>query len=104
MGILISDHRSTVDPTGTRDGKLEEWDTLSCPHCQAVIKVLILGPTRKKIDSPGECDFCRKPICRTCAARLIATEMCPGEMRANIRRALENRRAGDRVYSILGAR
>ncbi len=104
MGILISDHRSTVDPTGTKDGKLEEWDTVSCPHCQAVIKIKVLGPSRKKIDSPGECDFCKRPICHACAARLAVTEVCPGEMRANIRRALERRRAGDRIYSIMGAK
>jgi len=104
MGILISDHRSVADPSGTKDGKLEEWDTLSCPHCQAVIKVLICGPTRKRVDSPGECDYCKRPVCRTCAVRLAATEVCPGEMRAIVRRAWEGLQRADRIYSIMGSR
>ncbi len=102
MGILISDHRDVADPTGTKDGKLEEWDTLACPHCQAVIKVLICGPTRKRIDSPGECDWCKRPVCWACADRLMATGRCPGEMRAIIRRAWEGQRAEQRIYSIMG--
>lgn len=87
MGYLLIDHRSTVDPTGTRDGVLFECDTVSCPHCQSVIKKVVTGPCRTKIDSPGECDHCRKPICRDCAARLQANEICPGEMKDNIDRA-----------------
>lgn len=87
MSYLLIDHRHTVDPTGTRDGVLQEWDCLHCPHCQAVIKKDIHGPCRTTVDSPGECDYCKKPVCHSCAARLIASEVCPGEMRVNIDRA-----------------
>jgi len=92
------DHRSTCDPTGTKDGKLEEWDTKSCPHCQAVMRVQIVGPTRKKIDSPGECTYCNKPICRACARQLIVSDVCPGEMRENVERMWQQMRARDSIW------
>jgi hypothetical protein len=98
MGYLSIDHRSTVDPTGTKDGILEEFDTRACPHCQAVIRVLIKGPCRKIVDSPGECDFCRRPICHACAERLKANEICPGEMREKIDRAWQGMRAKDQIW------
>lgn len=101
MGYLLKDHRSTVDPTGTRDGRLEEWDTIACCHCQAVIKRIIRGPCRTDIDSPGECDHCKKPVCRECAARLITNEVCPGEMRQKILRAWEEfNRANALLFSM----
>lgn len=98
MGYLSIDHRHTCDPTGTRDGVLEEFDCVSCPHCQAVIKKIILGPCRTKVDSPGECDYCRRPICHACAERLIATDICPGEMRTQIDRAWQKSRAEESIW------
>lgn len=89
MGVLIIDHRHTVDPTGTRDGILQEFDTVACVHCQAVIRKVITGPCRTRLDSPGECDHCRRPVCHSCGAKLQIDEACPGEMRAVIRRAWE---------------
>jgi len=89
MGYLLIDHRHTIDPSGTKDGITEEYDTLSCPHCQSVIKKKILGPCRTVVDSPGECDWCRKPICHTCAEMLRVTQHCPGEMRMKVLRVWE---------------
>jgi hypothetical protein len=98
MGYVMIDHRHTVDPTGTRDGILEEFDSISCPHCQAVIKKIILGPCRTKPDSPGECDYCRRPICHACADRLRATDVCPGEMREKVDRAWQQMRSRDQIF------
>ena len=77
MGYLLIDHRGTCDPTGTKDGRTEEYDTISCAHCQAVIKIKILGPCRTEVDGPGECDWCKKPLCHTCGALLMATGKMP---------------------------
>ena len=89
MGFLMIDHRGGCDPTGMKDGRLEEFDTISCPHCQAVIKKKVMGPCRTVVDSPGECDFCRKPICHNCAALLRIDDYCPGEMRIRVLKAWE---------------
>ena len=89
MGYLAIDHRYTLDPTGTKDGTLEECDTLSCPHCQCVLKTKVMGPCRTIVDSPGECDWCKKPICHRCAGLLTVTNHCPGEMRMRVLRAWE---------------
>jgi hypothetical protein len=98
MGYLLIDHRSTVDPTGTRDGRLEEYDTIACPHCQAVIKTVVTGPCRTRADSPGECDYCRRPVCRGCAERLRASGTCPGEMREKVDRAWQGMRSKDQIF------
>jgi hypothetical protein len=98
MGYVSIDHRHTVDPTGTKDGILEQFDTIACPHCQAVIRKIILGPCRTKPDSPGECDFCKKPICYACAERLKLDEHCPGEMREKIDRAWEEFNAKNALF------
>jgi hypothetical protein len=98
MGYISIDHRGTVDPTGTKDGTLVEHDSISCPHCQAVIRVIIRGPCHKRPDSPGECEYCKRPICHACAERLKANEICPGEMREKIDRAWQGMRAKDQIW------
>lgn len=95
---LMIDHRSTCDPTGTRDGKLEEYDCIACSHCQAVLRQIIAGPCRTKLDSPGECDFCKKPVCHACADRLKVDEHCPGEFRQNVDRAWEEFNKADALF------
>ena len=56
MGYLIIDHRGG-------GGKLEEFDTVSCKHCQAVIKI-IPGKREDKW-----CGLCAGPICEFCHAK-----------------------------------
>jgi len=101
MGYILIDHRGTCDPTGTKDGTLEEYDTIQCPHCQCVIKIKVMGPCRTMIDSPGECDWCRKPICHTCAEMLRVTQRCPGELRQKILRQWEQMQSEGKIYSIM---
>ena len=98
MGFISIDHRGTCDATGTKNGCLQEWDSVSCPHCQAVLKKHILGPCRTKVESPGECDHCRKPLCVACAERLKINEVCPGEMRENVDRAWQGMRSRDSIF------
>ena len=61
MGHLLIDDRVS-------GGKLREYDTVSCKHCQAVIKVELKPKT--KMSGPW-CDLCFGPVCDTevCASR-----------------------------------
>ena len=68
---------------------LDEYDTIQCSHCQAVIRTKVMGPCRTVVDSPGQCDFCRLPVCHRCAGLLAVNNYCPGEFRANVLRAWE---------------
>lgn len=88
MGYLVRDHRSTCDPTGTLDGKLEEWDTVPCCHCNRPIPILLRGVTRK-IAADHCCSKCRKPLCRDCGAVLARTGTCPGPVLKQIEDALK---------------
>lgn len=97
MGVLIVDHRGTVDPTGTKDGTLVEMDTRQCPHCQATLLVKLQG-TRKFVDTPHRCDRCSRPICPECARIMATTRVCPGPLRERIDRAYQGMRARDSVF------
>lgn len=97
MGALIVDHRGTVDPAGTRDGRLEELDTRGCAHCNAVLLVRLSG-CRKFVDTPHRCDRCSKPICVECARIMATTKVCPGPLRERIDRAYQGMRARDSVF------
>lgn len=48
-------------------GSLQEWDTVSCKHCQAVIKVV------KGQKQGAWCNPCFGPVCDTpaCATRCV---------------------------------
>lgn len=92
MGYLIRDHRSTTDWTGSRDGRLEEWDTVSCKHCQAIVRIIIRGVNRAR-EHHRDCPECKGPLCRDCDAAYGATKTCPGDLRARIERALDRGRA-----------
>jgi len=61
MGHLLIDDRAS-------GGKLREYDTVSCKHCQAVIK-MDLNP-KTKVSQPW-CDLCFGHVCNTkaCASR-----------------------------------
>lgn len=62
MGLII------IDETAC-GGKKVEIDTVSCRHCQAIIKIynkLVYGAGSARY----RCRHCRKPICRHCAVNL----------------------------------
>lgn len=56
MGYLIIEDRS--------DNTQQEFDTLSCKHCQAVIIL-----KREEAEQGGFCMQCMAPLCMTCAAK-----------------------------------
>lgn len=59
-------HLLIVEGVGS---KKQEYDTVSCKHCQAVIKVVIAGVS-KAYETKHRCDRCKGPICRYCAENL----------------------------------
>lgn len=92
MGYLVRDHRSTVDWTGERDGRLEEWDTVSCRHCQAIVRIVVKGCTKAR-EHHRDCPDCKGPLCKACDEIYGAVRACPGEFRAQVDRALSARSA-----------
>jgi hypothetical protein len=110
MGYLMIDHRSTqgVEVAGGaarltgRDGRLAEMDTVACRHCNGVIMVVLRGLGRR-LSTPYSCATCRGPICRGCAEAMHrASGVCPGPLKAQIERALADRRAGETVAASPG--
>jgi hypothetical protein len=68
MGYLMIDHRGTMAPDGTK-GRLQEFDTLACKHCQAVVAVLDKNhPNVRSYTPKFKCTRCNGPVCRACAA------------------------------------
>jgi len=61
MGYLVNDKRGA-------GGKLFEYDTVACKHCQAVIKIV------KGAKSGAWCNPCFGPVCNTDAC---ASECTP---------------------------
>ena len=55
MGYLLIDTRIA-------DGRLQEYETCSCVHCQKIMKI-IRGQT-----SGYYCQPCNGPVCEACAA------------------------------------
>lgn len=64
MGYVLIDHSQTQNPDGSKGTKVE-YDCVSCPHCQAVIAILLKGKT-KDYESPYRCNRCKSPICKFC--------------------------------------
>lgn len=90
MGYLLIDHSQTegVDECGQltgKSGKLLEFDTVGCKHCQAVIRIVIKGVNRA-YETKHACSKCRGPICNYCAQAMQRTGECPGEFRVVIDR------------------
>ena len=90
MGYLSVDHSQTqgVDTYGNlsgKDGRLLEFDTVACKHCQAVIKIVIRGVNRAYATKHA-CSRCRGPICKCCATAMARTKKCPGSFREKIDR------------------
>ena len=67
------------------DGPGQEWDTLTCAHCQ---RVVFVGR-----DPGGFCRICSKPVCGTCADRgrcnPYERQLERAERRAALWRAME---------------
>ena len=74
MGYLIKDHRQGQGVDG-KQGKLEEYDTVHCRHCGAVIKIVIKG-VMKAYETKFSCGTCHGPICRYCATVLNGEIYC----------------------------
>jgi len=87
MGYLLRDHRSTVDWTEKRDGTLEEWDTVACSHCQAIIRIVLKGVNKAR-EHHRNCPDCKSALCKHCDEAYGKTRSCPGTIRAQIDRAL----------------
>jgi hypothetical protein len=60
MGELIIDNRVS-------GGIKEEYQTVGCKHCQAVLRMILAGVNRTR--EGAFCLQCSGPICETCAAR-----------------------------------
>lgn len=93
MGYVLLDHSlGGIGPRGEK-GIKEEWDTISCKHCQQVMRIIIHGPARKVLESADRCDKCKAAICKKCAVAMDATKFCPGPLRWAIEK-WEDRRQG----------
>lgn len=68
MGYLLIDHKGGLAPDGSKGERLE-FDTVSCCHCQKVIKIVIAGVT-KAYETKFRCDRCKRPVCRFCGTVL----------------------------------
>lgn len=73
-----------IDNRAAGEGK-EEFDFLTCPHCQAGIN---LQNWRRADGQSGWCPNCQAPICGACATKML-TEGCKPFI-AKIERALAN--------------
>jgi len=78
MGLLICGNYG-VDKT-------QEYETVSCPHCQQVKAITIKGFT-KNIPYHHWCPRCRQPICLECAQAMQRLGQCPGPFVAKIEHA-----------------
>jgi len=106
MGQLIIDHSGYNKKAGTLYG-LNEFTTLSCVHCQAVIVTFQRGCTQYTISAtnvlsdvftvdalPSEateahgCQKCGQLICTPCAFRM-SVYGCPGPYKAQFEKAVE---------------
>lgn len=56
MGYMLSDNRVS-------GGVLEEHDTVSCKHCQAILRII------KRQKEGYWCGTCAGHVCRRCASR-----------------------------------
>ena len=67
MGYLFKDNGE--DNGQARHQRIEEYDTISCKHCQGVIKIILRGCT-KAAATKYRCSRCNGPICKYCAETL----------------------------------
>lgn len=63
-GVLLIDHSGGQGPDGQK-GRKEEYDIVTCRHCQAIIKMVVRGCTRA-YETKFRCEKCAGPICRHC--------------------------------------
>jgi hypothetical protein len=80
--------------------KKQEYETVSCPHCQQVKAIVIQGCT-KNIPYRYWCPRCREPICEGCAEAMEKAGQCPGPFVAKAEEAMKRQTGGladDFVY------
>jgi len=75
MGLLICGNIGS--------DKKQEYETVSCPHCQTVRAITLKGCT-KNIKFNHWCPRCRQPICKGCAAVMEQLGQCPGPFIAKV--------------------
>lgn len=75
MGVLIVGNRGS--------DKVQEYETISCPHCCQMRAVVLMGCT-KSVTYNHYCPRCRKPICKGCAAVMEQNGGCPGPFIARV--------------------
>lgn len=63
--------------------KVQEFETISCPHCCQVRAIVMRGCT-KEMKYNHWCPRCRKPICKGCAAVMEKLGQCPGPFIARV--------------------
>jgi hypothetical protein len=72
MGYLVLDH-SACDPAIQREyGRLKEWDTVHCQHCETVVKII---KQHGQPVSRGLCYSCGD-LCPNCAKEMVTTQGC----------------------------
>lgn len=94
MGLLIIDHSACTDPVTGKQGEKLEFDTVSCGHCQALIRLVIKG-VKKAYETPYRCARCKLPMCRHCA-EVLGGECDP--LWEKINRALKTGVWGHQAY------
>lgn len=79
FGWLMIDHSASpgipadvalrigMNPKDVAEGKVAEFDTVSCCHCGSHTVRVYLHTTRANAPSPDYCKFCDHYICRVCA-------------------------------------
>lgn len=72
-------------------GKVTEFETLSCAHCQAVVAIL-RGVGVRLYEHHRQCPRCKAPVCRACDERMAALGACPGPVAARVEHALRTGR------------
>lgn len=85
MGLLIIDHSGS-------GGVKQEFDTVPCKHCQAVIRVVIKG-VKKAYETKSRCSRCHGPICNACASHMeLNGGECNAPFLAKVEQALKKQR------------
>ena len=105
MGYLLIDHRDVPDvvlPNGFAlgiGGKLLEYDTQACTHCQAVIKIVVRG-VKKALETKYRCGRCAGPVCKYCAVLMAKNGgQCTSHWKAKLDAVLRTGRwMADYIY------
>jgi hypothetical protein len=92
---VIQGRRTGYYTTGDGNGKIIEYETFTCGHCQ---HVTIVAHGATLADLGMFCLACARPCCKTCTKKMAAGGMCDpfekkferAEAAAQSRRSIEN--------------